>query len=200
MRRMNTRLGCLLFLSVVSPAFLSLAQQAAQTQPGDFTIRNIQQQLINGPVMVEAAGQGISGSAYQKKWLRIETQYDSKPAWADDLTFKYYVLLRRGRDAKLFTGEVTYVNVARGSGHISGVFVHPNMVDRYGQGRVEAVAVEVRHQGRLMDSASDQQGGPHWWEQFTPVPGYLLTPQQTPWSINAYLRYEQIKPLAARID
>lgn len=200
MRRMNTRLGCILFLMMVSFSFLSLAQQGPPSQPGDFKVRAIHQQLVLAPQFSQALGQGTSGAALQKKWLRIETTFDSKPEWADDVTFKYYVLIGKGRDAKLFTGEATYVNVAKGNGRISGVFMHPNMVDRYGQGRVEAVAVELRHQGRLMDEASDPSTNARWWERYTPVPGYLLIPQQTPWSISAFERYEQTKPLAARID
>lgn len=197
---MNTRCGCLLFLSVVSFSFLGFAQQAPPSQPGDFKIRNIHQQLVVAPQLGQALGQGTSGAALQKKWLRIETQFDSKPLWADDVNFKYYVLIGKGPDAKLFTGEATYVNVARGNGHISAVFMHPNTVERYGQGRVEAVAVELRHQGKLMDDASDPTTGRGWWEKYTPTPGYLLTPQQTPWSFSAFERYEQIKPLAARTE
>jgi hypothetical protein len=187
-------LGGLLFLIVASFSFLSLAQPAPPSQPGDFRVRSVRAQLVLAPQISQALGQGATGAALQKKWLRIETTFDSKPEWADDVTCKYYVLVGKGREAKLFTGEATYVNVNRGAGHISAVFMHPNTVERYGQGRVEAVAVELLHQGRKMDDASEPASGARWWERYTPMPGYLLTPQQTPWSISAYERYEQIKP------
>jgi hypothetical protein len=32
-----------------------------------------------------------------------------------------------------------------------------------------------------------------WWEKYAPTPGFLLTPQQTPWSSTAYDRYEALK-------
>lgn len=183
---------------VLSVAFLmgtilSFAQAPAPVRPGDFKLRNIRQQLVVAPNYEAAGGAGVSGAALTKKWLRIETEFETVPEWADDLTLKYHVLIGRGREAKMFVGEVTYVNVARGR-HFSAMFMHPNSVERYGQGKVEAVAVELRYQGRLMDAASDPTTSERWWERFSPAQGFLLTPQMTPWSLSAHQRYEQIKP------
>jgi hypothetical protein len=72
--------------------------------------------------------------------------------------------------------------------------MHPSMVDRYGQGKVEAVAVQLYHQGRLMDQASDPNTRTRWWEQVSPIPGVLLKPNQTPWSVIAFTRFEAEKP------
>jgi hypothetical protein len=44
------------------------------------------------------------------------------------------------------------------------------------------------------DDVSDPPARERWWERFSPVQGVLLNPQQTPWSISAYERYEQMKP------
>jgi|GEM_PF-2706795 hypothetical protein len=33
-----------------------------------------------------------------------------------------------------------------------------------------------------------------WWEGAEPIKGYWLNPQQTPWSIMAFDRYEELKP------
>jgi hypothetical protein len=193
MRRTSRRFGYLLFLMAGSFSFLSFAQG-----PGggnEFAIRDIHQQLVSAPQyasMIE--GQGTTGASFQKKWLRVETTFDSTPEWADDVTLKYYVLMGKGRETKLFTGEATYVNVARGTRHVSALFINPNTVERYGQGRVETVAVELLYKGRLIDRASEPPTQTRWWERYTPVPGYLVPPHQTPWSLMAYQRYEQLKP------
>lgn len=195
MRWKHAGTGLILGLMTLAFSILSFAQVAAPTRPGDFKVRAIRQQLVLAPQFSQSLqGQGTSGSSLQKKWLRIETEFDCRPEWADDLMFKYYVLVGRDREAKMFVGEVTYINVAKGNRRISAMFMHPNTVERYGQGRVEAVGVEVFHQGRIMDEATDPVGRPRWWRNYTPVQGFLLNPQQTPWSFSAYERYEQVKP------
>jgi hypothetical protein len=184
---------CAVFVAMLMVTSLSFAQAPTPVRPGDFKLRNIRQQLLMAPNYEAAGGAGVSGASLQKKWLRIETEFETAPDWSDDLTMKYYVLIGRGRDAKMFVGESTYVNVAKGR-HFSAMFMHPNAVERFGQGKVEAVAVELRYQGRLMDAASDPASRERWWERFAPTPGYLLNPLQTPWSLTAHQRYEQIKP------
>ncbi len=180
-------------------SILSLAQYPAPTAPrpvaaGDFKIRNVEYQLVTSPdYSAFVKGTGTSSAIQSKKWLRIETEFDSAPDWADDVLMRYYVLIGEDRDARLFSGEVTYINVQKGSRHISGMFMHPNAVERYGRGKVTAVAVQLYYQGRLLDQFSQPTSRERWWEQYTPTPGFLLTPSQTPWSVVAYTRYEEQK-------
>jgi hypothetical protein len=129
-------------------------------------------------------------------WAYVEVDFASAPDWADDLTVRFYVLVGQGRNQRMFTGDVTHINVKKGNHHYSAMFIHPSTVDRYGQGKVEAVAVQLLHQDRLMDQASEPTAKTRWWEQFTPVPGYLLRPNQTPWSVIAFERFEAEKPVS----
>ncbi|MCX7916322.1 MAG: hypothetical protein N3A53_08495, partial [Verrucomicrobiae bacterium] len=140
---------------------------------------------------VSPKGTGTRGPTIARRWLRIEVQFDSEPEWADDVTLKYYVLVGRGREAKLLVGELTHVHVARGT-HYSAMFMHPNLLKRLG-GQVEAVAVQLFHQNRLVDMQSDPPSRARWWEQYTPLPGHLLSPERTPWAPVAAERYEAIK-------
>lgn len=187
--------GCALWVAFLQVCFLSFAQAPAVSGPGSFKIRNIRQQLVTPPdYRAVVTGSGVRSAAVAEKWLQIETEFESQPEWADDVTLKYYVLMGRGRETRMFVGELTHVNVAKGARHYSAMFMHPNTVQRYGRGQVEAVAVQLFYQGRLMDQDSDPPTRERWWERYTPVSGFLLNPQQTPWSILAHERYEPLKP------
>jgi hypothetical protein len=191
----KTTLTYMLAVAFLIPALLSFAQAPDTANPTNFKIRTIRQQLVSAPDYRSLiTGAGPHSNTLSDKWLRIETEFDSTPEWADDVQVKYYVLLGSGKDTRMFVGDVTYVNVARGLRHISAMFIHPNTVQRYGNGEVQSVAVQIFHKGQLIDQDSGPASHERWWESYTPVPGYLLTPLQTPWSILSYDRYEALKP------
>jgi hypothetical protein len=50
------------------------------------------------------------------------------------------------------------------------------------------------HQNRLEDQDSEPQTRERWWEKFTPMSGYLLAPQDTPWAVIGTDRFEAVKP------
>jgi hypothetical protein len=132
--------------------------------------------------------------AANKQWLWVEVEFESKPDWADDVQLKYYVVMGKGKEAKLFVGEMTHVNVAKGSRHYSAMFLHPNTLDRFGRGSAEVpAAVELRYRGQLMDTRSEPNTGKPWWNDFTPTPGFLLPPSRTPWAVVAHRRFEAEK-------
>jgi hypothetical protein len=106
---------------------------------------------------------------------------------------KYYVLLGQGDKARTFVGEMTYVNVPRGSRHASAMFMHPNTIQRYGGGQVQAVAVQLFYRGRLVDQSSYPPSSDRWWERLTPISGLVLPPRDTPWSVEAFDKYESPK-------
>ena len=45
-----------------------------------------------------------------------------------------------GREARLFAGEITHVNGAKGTQHYSAMFLHPYTLRRYDAARAEAGA------------------------------------------------------------
>jgi hypothetical protein len=196
MNDQNRILTCALtFALFLLAGRFSFAQAPPENIPGSFKITAIHQQLVIPPdFKAFVTGSGTRASTLSKKWLEIETDFTSDPDWADDVMLKYYVLIGRGRDTKLFVGEMTYVNVAKGNRHLSAMYMHPNTVERYGRGQVEAVAVQLFYKGQLIDQASSPASRERWWERYTPQTGYLLNPQQTPWSVVAYERYESLKP------
>jgi hypothetical protein len=78
------------------------------------------------------------------------------------------------------------------------MFLHPNTLERYGRGKVEAVGIQLFHLGRLVDEASEPSARQRWWERLTPISGFLLAPEQTPWSVVAFERYETSRPAPVR--
>ncbi len=181
-------------LTVWSASTTPASAQEAPVKPGDFDITGIHLFARQAPRYSGANTGDLGGEtpAANKPWLRIEVDFSTKPAWSDDLQMKYYVLMGKGREAKLLTGTITHVNIPRGQRHYSAMFLHPNTLDRFG-GRVEKVAVMLYYQNRLMSVASEPKATERWWEQYSPTTGFLLPPRETPWSAIAYQRYEAEK-------
>jgi len=199
MAYMSDRMAILTFsvsVAFLIPAVLSFAQEPQAPVSPAFRIRAVRQQLVSPPdyrsIVTSASGRSVSVG---QNWLQIETEFESSPDWADDVQLKYYVLLGRGGNARCLVGEVAYVNVAKGAQHYSAMFVHPNTLQRYGNGQVEAVAVQLFHKGRLIAQSSYPPSNDPWWERFTPISGLVLPPRETPWSILAFDRYESPKPM-----
>lgn len=190
---MNLRtitLGCAIAVALGSLAPDSLAQGKP-----NFRIKSIRRNSLEAPSYSSSGGDlGGRAPGINRQWYKIETQFQSEPDWADDVQIKYFVLIGQGREQRLLAGDVTHVNIAKGSQHYSAMFLHPNTLRRYGAGQVEAVAVQIFHKGRLEDQESEPKTGGRWWEQFTPVTGFLLAPQDTPWSVIGPDRFEAIKP------
>ncbi len=198
MADMNNRMAIATFsvsVAFLIPAVLSFAQVPLPPAPLPFQITSVRQRLVSPPdyrsIIMDTGSRSIAAG---QNWLRVDTEFESLPDWADDVQFKYFVLLGRGETAHCLVGEITYVNVAKGAQHHSAMFVHPNTLQRYGNGQVEAVAVQLFYKGRLVDQSSYPLSNDHWWERLTPISGFVLPPRETPWSIFAFDRYESPKP------
>jgi hypothetical protein len=177
------------------PAVLSFAQEPQAPAPPPFRITTVRQRLLSPPDYRSlVTGSGTRSVSAAQNWLRIETEFESSPDWADDVQLKYHVLLGRGQNVHVLVGEITYINVARGRQHYSAMFVQPNTLQRYGNGQVEAVAVQLFYKGQLIDQSSYPLTNDRWWERNTPISGLVLPPRETPWSALAFDRYESPKP------
>ena len=153
-------------------------------------IRKIEQRKAITPEYQLLKGQFMGQT---REWLAVNTQYRTDPEWIDELTFTYYILVRSKTGAKkltLFKGDVTYINVAKGD-HKSDMYLHPSTLARYGD--VEGVAVVINAQGRVVDMDSLPSSAKRWWEQFTPVDGYVLNRMQTPFAMINFDDYEAIR-------
>jgi hypothetical protein len=198
MARMSNRMASLtvsVSVAFLIPVVLSFAQQPRGPAPSPFRIQSVSQKLLAPPdyrsIIMDT---GMRSVSVGQNWLRIETQFESLPDWADDVQLKYYVLVGRGDNTRVLVGDVTYINVAKGTQHYSGMFVSPNTLQRYGDGQVDAVAVQLFYKGRLIDESSNPPSNNRWWERGTPIRGLVVAPRDTPFSIFAFNKYEETQP------
>jgi len=127
----------------------------------------------------------ISGLADKKKWGSLTVLYSSNLEWADNVTVKYYVLLKDEKKKKdvLFSDEVVYMNIPKGKAHRSYVYIHPYAFKRYGN--IVKFRAEIWHEGVIVDSGmwpKDSEDKKNWWQQVKPLSGNLLASFFTPFS------------------
>ena len=127
------------------------------------------------------------------QWFEIQSEYETAMKWTDELKFTYYVLMenREERQRKLFRGVVTNIDIEEGK-HLSAVYMHPSTLKRHGE--VKSVALIIQYQGRTELIESEPKAKRRWWEEFTPIDGYILNRLQTPFMMRNFDNYEAIKP------
>src|SRR6185437_9675014 len=123
---MKLLLRTLLIFSITAVASSVRAQGAA----GGFQITKINKNMITSPQYSYVGGEQITTNQ-RDLWLAIDTEFNSTVDVADDVTFKYFVLV----GGKVLTGEVTHMNVMAGRGLRSVMFVSPKVLLRFNSGR-----------------------------------------------------------------
>ncbi len=134
--------------------------------------------------------------AEKMKWLEIEVEFDVEKIDAtqviDELTFKYTLLL----NGKLYTGEVTHVNIPKGNNHYSVMYMSPRSLDRatlgkqLNQGMIQNIWVSVERQGAPLGEKSVAAGAIPPQEKIT---GMLVPKSETPFQVLWWDRYEAVK-------
>lgn len=187
---MTTRQLSLLTILMLSGLAAAQAQVAREPQPGDLRIIQIRPTLEKAP---NFPGKPSPSPGVLRDWLQIEVQFETKPEWVDDLKLVYYALMGSDKEFKLFKAEITHSHVSKGAQHYSAVFMHPNALRRFNDGRMpKLVGVQLLYRDRPFHEASQPARKDRWWEQLTPHPEGLLTPMQTPWGVVSSERYEPI--------
>jgi len=192
MRLKQLVLGCAISVLIMATGPAIFSQEAVR----DFAIKNILTQPVESPTYGGNADLGGRPATLWRNWLKIEVQFESRPAWADDVQIQYYVLAGQGEGRKVFVGDVTHINVAKGSQHFSAMFMQPNTLKRYGINQIDQITVRLfDNKKKLVSTMSVPPNAREgWWDRFTPTPGYLLPPQDTPWAPIADQRFEAVKP------
>jgi len=177
-------------------AWVMMPVDIVQAQPGSsepISIRKVDGGKESTPVFSVRGAQAASRS---KDWFRVYVEYDTTPDWIDELNFTFYVLVRgKSKDAPpmtLFRGETSHIHIPAGRRHQADMFLHPNIISRFGD--VAQVAVEVRMGGRVLARTGKPEPTEAWWERLTPVSGVLLDRGQTPFALVNIDDHEIIKP------
>ena len=118
------------------------------------------------------AGKGFS-------WAEFRLVFSSKVEWVDELTVKYFALVKSAKESSILSGEITYINVPSGKSHMASLFMHPTAMSKYGQ--VIAVHCEIWANGQLRDAADfPSKPAKKWWDAKPPVKGLLVSKFFTP--------------------
>lgn len=167
----------------------------AQVRPGsEFVITKITKNLISTPQFTYTGAQQYQANL-RAQWLEIEATFAAGPAYTDELTFKYFVLL----NGKLLTGEVTHTNVAASRESRSVMYVPPGALQRFNNNRVvtinvvQNIAVQIVQQGAVKSELSLSTAPAQWFATLPPTAGFLLNKNETPFAPIYWDRYEQIK-------
>jgi len=166
----------LLFLSL-SMVFYSNTSYAKKKSP-----IKIRKKEIVSKKFSSAIKKSIPGSI---PWGEIRIIFDSRIKYIDELTIKYYVLMRTKTNIDILYKEITYLDVFPGKGYISSVFVHPSTMKKYGN-KIEAVHCEFWIGGKIF-AVTDfpKKAKIKWWDKKPPKKGYLFSKYFTPFAIDA---------------
>jgi len=165
----------------------------AQVRPAgagrEFQISKINKDFIPTPDF--GIGQFRPGPG---RWLEVEVEFNAAPEWTDELTVKYYILF----NGRLFTGEVTHVNIPAGLNR-SVMYVLPAAIARFAGNRqplpnmIQNATVQILQAGAVKDELSLVRGPGQWFAALTPISGFLLNKNETPFAPLFWDRYAQIK-------
>lgn len=161
------------------------AQQPAGRGQDVLRLRRVEATLVRAPQYEITGG---ARSSRQEQWLQVQTEFASRPEWIDTLTFTYYVLLEDGEleegessRLKLFSGSVTYVDVAATMDGKSAVYLHPSTLARHGQ--LKAVAVVVSVPGRELAVAMNPETQTRWWTEMPAREGLVFSRGRSPFAL-----------------
>jgi hypothetical protein len=160
----------------------------------DFQITKIAKNLITAPQFAYTGAEQYRTNQ-RELWLEVETTFASTPAFTDELTFKYFVLV----SGKVLTGEVTHVNIPAGRENRSVMFVPPRGLARLMNNQVvtaaavQNIAVQIMQDGAVRAESSLARGPANWFTASRRISGFLVNKNETPFAALYWDRYEQIK-------
>jgi hypothetical protein len=157
----------------------------------EFQITKITKNLVATPDY----GIGNYRGATADRWLEVEVEFNAAPKWTEELTLKYYILF----NGRLLTGEVTHVNILAGANR-SVMYVLPVAIARFGGNRpvlpnaFQNIAVQIVQGGAVKDELSLARTPGQWFAVLSPITGFVLNKNETPFAPLYWDRYAQIKP------
>jgi len=214
--------------STLFPAFLAagillagLPASVHAQASAPVAIKKIEPALVESP-QITAGSYRKTRPPQPTPWLEVDVAFDHGdanapgPKVADELTVNYYIVLNNAAvdtvnpDGKptVLTGSVNHADIPYGRGLHTGVFISPQTLFRYFDGKVPAVITQAIADVGV--TISDKNGvvamdawkgkpaaGKTWWEdlsKYTQVTGRLMDKDQTPFAALAWDYYLPPKP------
>lgn len=188
------------------------------------SIKKIDAAFIESP-QITAGSYRKARQGQATPWLEIDVTFDhpessdrNAPKVADEITVNYFILLNNASipaaspDGKptILTGSVTHADVPYGRGLHSAVFVSPQTLLRYFDGKLPTTATQAitdvgvtisdKSGVVAMESLkSKPTGGKTWWDDLAPytqVTGRVMHKDQTPFAALSWDYYLPPKPKA----
>jgi hypothetical protein len=166
----------------------------AQARGSDFQITKITKNLIMTPQYTYGGAEQYQVNQ-RDRWLEVEVEFASAPAFTDELTFKYFILI----NGSLLTGEVTHANIKAGRENRSVMYVPPTALLRLLNNRpmtptsVQNIAVQIVQQGAVKDELNLVRAPAEWYKTIAALSGVVLNKNETPFAPLYWDRYEQIR-------
>ena len=176
---------------------LSAIQVMAQTSAPNFHLTKITPHLLTTPKFPYAGAQQHPTNQ-NDRWLEVEVEFAAGPAFTEELTLKYFILL----NGRLLTGEVTHAGILAGRGKRSVMYVSPKGIGAclnnapVSMNSVQNIAVQILRKGAVEDEMSMKRVAAQWYATMTQLTGLVLNKNETPFASVYWDRFEQIKPSA----
>ena len=184
---------------------LAALSSTVTAAPGDFKINKVTVSLVPTPI-IQFTGEQRESPSRTAQWLEIEVQFQAAPLTTDEATFKYFVQINNAViggqlvGSALLVGEVVHVNVEKGQGLHSVMYIAPRTLARMfpGQpiivGLITNAAAQIYVKG-VPEAEGYAKGNPNGtWAALPQTPGLLLNKSETPFAPLYWDRYEAIKP------
>jgi hypothetical protein len=201
--------------------FAALPASATAQTSAPVEIKKIEAAFVESP-QITAGAYRKARQGQSTPWLEIDVTFDHGDAnapgakVADDLTVNFFILLNNesvdtvNADGKptLLTGTVSHADIPYGRGLHTAVFVSPQTLFRYFNGKVPTSAAQAIKDVGV--SISDKSGvvalnawkgkpaaGKTWWDDTAPysqVTGRVMDKNQTPFAALAWDYYLPPKP------
>jgi hypothetical protein len=129
-------------------------------------------------------GGAVAGTTRQ--WIKVVTQFQSTPRWADGIVFSYAVLIGAGDQYRVLPGTLRYANV-KGGMNRAVMYISPNTAERFGTPL--AVHVRAYYKDEIADDFVLKPSGnvsATWETQYNKYPGLLFSVINTPFVATDY--------------
>jgi len=181
-------------------AALSIATFGAPSLvPVQVTSRNVRIEKIL-PAVVPTPDFTIANTPPKRfqlqRWLEIEVEFAVEGVeMIDELTFAFAVKI----NGKLYTGDITHVNIPKGKERYTVMYISPRNLDRITDGKqlnpamIENIWVTISKQGQALAISSFKDKNAKAIPNLQQFPGLLTPKSETPFSVLWTDRYESVK-------
>ncbi len=182
------------FAALSTAAFAAPSAVPVQITARNVKIEKIQPAIVGTP---EFTVTNTTTKRYQaQKWMEIEVEFAVEGVEiVDELTFKFDVLI----SGKLYTGEITHVNIPKGRERYTVMYISPRNLDRITGGKqlteamIENVWITISKQGQALAISSRKDKNTKGVPNLPLFPGLLTPKAETPFSVLWTDRYEAVK-------